>query len=99
MEKSNTYYIVLRWRKRGRKFIFYAFVWEIINKPSCYSCEFASKRRVSDFAIGDFWGIEKVLQEIKNTGGALLLNVNSEKVLKYLRELRIKWTIGSLIII
>ncbi|MBE5805386.1 MAG: (4Fe-4S)-binding protein [Clostridiales bacterium] len=58
---------------------FTAFVREMINRPSCYSCKFASKRRITDFTIGDFWGYEKIMPEIDETNGISLLNVNSNK--------------------
>ena len=34
---------------------FNAFVEEMINRQSCYYCQFASKRRISDITIADFW--------------------------------------------
>ena len=58
---------------------FNAFVNEMINRPSCYNCQFASKRRITDFTIGDFWGIEKVAPEIDTTNGVSLININSVK--------------------
>lgn len=61
--------------------IFYeAFVSELFNRPSCHECKFASFKRVTDFTIGDLWGIEKIFPEYKdnNTGISLLL-VNSSK--------------------
>ena len=55
------------------------FVAELINRPSCTTCVFASKNRISDFTIGDFWGIEKVKPNLDFTKGVSLLMVNSEK--------------------
>lgn len=69
---------------------FKAFVYEMINRPSCYDCQFASKMRISDFTIGDFWGVEKVFQDIETEGGVSLLNVNSEKGLKIFDEIKDK---------
>lgn len=71
---------------------FTAFVNEMINRPSCYSCQFASKRRISDFTIGDFWGIEKVLPDIDISKGVSLLNVNSDKGFKIFDEIKEKMT-------
>lgn len=71
---------------------FKAFVSEMINRPSCYNCQFASKRRISDFTIGDFWGIEKVNPNIKTENGVSLLNINSEKGNKIFEELKEKMT-------
>lgn len=59
---------------------FKAFVNELLGRPSCHDCQFATSKRVTDFSIADFWGIEKVLPEIKNDDtGISLLTVNSEK--------------------
>ena len=51
----------------------------MINRPSCYFCKFATKRRISDFTIGDFWGIEKVDSNVNIENGVSLLTVNSNK--------------------
>ena len=58
---------------------FNAFVKEMINRPSCYSCVFASKSRITDFTIADFWGIEKVKPNLDSIKGVSLLTVNTEK--------------------
>ena len=63
---------------------FNAFVKEMINRQSCYSCMFASKSRITDFTIADFWGIEKVKPDLDYTKGVSLLTVNSEKGKKLL---------------
>lgn len=58
------------------------FVRELFNRPSCHNCHFCSSNRLSDFTIGDFWGIEKVDKSIKddNTGISLLcVNTTSAK--------------------
>lgn len=76
--------------KEEEKSYFIAFVWEMINRQSCYSCQFASKRRISDFTIGDFWGIEKIMPNIDTTDGVSILNVNSEKAYKVFDEIKDK---------
>lgn len=60
---------------------FKAFTAELINRPSCYSCQFASYNRQSDITIGDFWGINKVLDnsEIDDDKGVSILLINTEK--------------------
>lgn len=32
----------------------------VICRPSCYKCVFKNKPFISDFTLGDFWGIEKI---------------------------------------
>lgn len=71
---------------------FKAFVSEMINRPSCYLCQFASKRRVTDFTIGDFWGIEKIDSNINTNDGVSLLTVNSEKGSRIFEEIKKKMT-------
>lgn len=63
---------------------FKAFVNEMVNRPSCYSCAFASKSRITDFTIADFWGIEKVKPNLDSTKGVSLLTVNTKKGKKLL---------------
>lgn len=66
--------------KEEEKTFFSAFVKELINRPSCHSCVFASSNRVTDFSIGDFWGIEKVMPEVEDKDiGISLFMVNSKK--------------------
>lgn len=67
-----------------------AFVRELINRPSCSSCVFASKNRVTDITIGDFWGIEKVDNAIDESNGVSLILVNSEKAKKIIKEINKK---------
>ncbi len=69
---------------------FKAFVLEMINRPSCYSCEFANKRRITDFTIGDFWGIEKIDSNVNTERGVSLLTVNSNNGKKIFKELQDK---------
>jgi len=67
---------------------FRSFVLEMINRPSCNSCVFASKRRISDFTIGDFWGIENILPNYDDSNGVSLLTVNSIQGEMILNEIK-----------
>lgn len=64
-----------------------AFIKEIINRPSCYSCPFASESRVSDITIGDFWGVEKVEPELDESLGISIFLVNSQKAENALKQI------------
>lgn len=55
-------------------------------KDRCYSCRFATKERVGDFTIGDYWGIEKVHPEFYSNEGVSLLMLNSEKSERFFDE-------------
>lgn len=48
-------------------------------RDSCFSCGFASKERISDITMGDFWGIDKAEPEIDDDIGISLAIVNTEK--------------------
>ena len=69
---------------------FKIFISEIINRPSCYFCKFASMRRITDFTIGDLWGIEKIDPSVDETNGVSLLTVNSEKGSKIFDKIKDK---------
>ena len=66
-----------------------AFVYELINRPSCYDCRFCTTSRYSDFSIGDLWGIDKIDATIKDDDtGISLLNVNTPKGFEILDEIK-----------
>ena len=45
----------------------------------CYSCSFATKGRLGDFTLGDYWGIEQQHPEFPSEKGASLVFLNSER--------------------
>lgn len=51
----------------------------IAHMPMCNKCPYASKDRVSDITIGDFWGIEKIDSKNTNGTGTSLVIVNTLK--------------------
>ncbi len=66
--------------KMEEKSFYNAFVGELFDRPSCHDCKFSTTNRVTDFTIGDFWGIDKVMPEvIDDNTGISLLTVNSQK--------------------
>ena len=75
IEKENTYFL--------------AFVNELLGRPSCHSCQFSSTNRISDFTIGDFWGVEKVIPDIVDDDtGISLITVNTEKGMKIFEKIK-----------
>lgn len=48
-------------------------------RECCYKCKYANRKRISDFTIADFWGIEKVHPEFKDEKGISMIIVNTEK--------------------
>lgn len=53
---------------------------------SCYNCKFKGENRSADLTIGDFWGVEKVLQHNYSDDGTSLVIVRKQlsKILKIL---------------
>lgn len=56
------------------------FVNELFNRPSCHNCQFCSANRLSDFTIGDAWGINEFDPSIKDYDtGISLFCINTQK--------------------
>ena len=55
------------------------FLKDYILRDSCYRCNYASTKRVSDITIGDFWGIEKTIKNFDDKKGVSLVLINTEK--------------------
>lgn len=51
----------------------------LISRDSCYSCQYTSFERCSDWTIGDFWGIEKCNKEFDEDTGVSLVLIHSQK--------------------
>lgn len=59
----------------------------ILHRESCFKCPFTSVNRVTDFTMGDFWGIEKVDYGWLDEKGVSLVIVHSVKALEIWKEL------------
>jgi coenzyme F420-reducing hydrogenase beta subunit len=51
----------------------------LFYRPSCATCHFTCKERISDFTIADAWGIEKIKPEYRPIEGVSLILFNTEK--------------------
>ena len=58
-----------------------------IYRKSCYSCKYANRKRVGDFSLGDYWGVEKLHLPLNTFNGCSLLVVNSDKATKFLSKI------------
>ena len=56
-----------------------AFVGNYCLRESCYDCSFKSTQRVSDFTLGDYWGIWNQNPKMDDNRGTSLLLVHSNK--------------------
>lgn len=54
---------------------------KLFYRDSCYECKFAKSDRCSDITLGDFWGIENEISELKKQRlyGLSMILLNSEK--------------------
>lgn len=64
------------------------FLENICLRPSCYSCKFKRLNRISDFTIGDAWGIEKYMPEMDDDRGTSVILVHTKKGDKLLNEVQ-----------
>lgn len=55
------------------------FVGDYISRPSCENCKFKGYNRVSDFTLGDFWGIWDIDPDMDDNKGTSVVLVHSEK--------------------
>lgn len=63
--------------------IFYS---NLTLRDSCYACEFAKMERVSDFSIGDAWGVEKYNPEFYDSKGVSIVLLHTKKAEKLFEE-------------
>jgi len=60
--------------------IFNILYWNnFITRPSCEECKYASKKRVGDITLGDFWGVEKHYPSFRDYKGVSMVLINSNK--------------------
>lgn len=56
-----------------------SFLNQMTYRECCYKCNFATRERVSDLTLGDFWGVEKFYPEFTSEYGVSVLLVNTKK--------------------
>lgn len=52
---------------------------KVIISKGCFKCPYSNLNRVSDITIGDFWGIDDVIEGYKKKKGVSLVLVNTDK--------------------
>lgn len=56
----------------------YLFMNNYLSRDSCYSCQYATRNRISDITLGDFWGINQIDSSFDNDKGVSAVIINSE---------------------
>jgi len=81
-------------RVGGLESYLYGYYNEYYNRESCYMCKFSSSHRPGDITLSDFWGIEKLLQELKRKRkyGLSMVMCNSTKGKDLLSSIKHKIT-------
>lgn len=65
---------------------FKAFISGDLMRMNCYTCPFATKDRVSDITLADYWGVRRLHPEFPEIHkGVSLVIVNSEKGVKFFK--------------
>lgn len=84
------YYYYYREGKRHEVFAeasndpyYHAFLHGLTYRRGCYGCAFARPERVSDFTIGDYWGIETAHPSFYDSKGISLVLLNTAKAEAY----------------
>lgn len=73
--------------KSGESLYMKLFVGGYINRASCENCQFKGYSRVSDFTLGDFWGIWDIAPEMDDNKGTTVLLVHSHKGARLLKRI------------
>jgi coenzyme F420-reducing hydrogenase beta subunit len=55
-------------------------------RECCYQCKYAKKERISDFTLGDYWGIQKEHPSFYSTKGVSLMMNNTTKAQKWFNK-------------
>ena len=58
-----------------------------IYRKCCYSCKYANTKRVGDFSLGDYWGVEALNLPLQTENGCSLLLVNNDRAKKLLETI------------
>lgn len=67
---------------------FSAFMENLIFRECCYSCKYATDKRIGDFTLGDFWGLSEDSRLAKYKGRKSLVLLNTEKAKNFFNRIR-----------
>jgi len=55
-------------------------------RECCYTCKYATQKRVGDITLGDFWGVKKFHPEFYDQRGISIVLINSDKGERFFRD-------------
>ena len=65
-------------------------------RPSCGSCRFTTKQRISDFTFADAWNYDKVDPSYDPLSGVSLILVNTDKASLYFEDVKVELNVKSI---
>lgn len=66
-----------------------------LNRDSCYNCKYTTKRRIGDFTVGDFWGIEKYYPTYNDKKGTSVVTLNNDKAIQIYNRIKDKFILKA----
>lgn len=79
--------------RRDNEPFFSLYLAKNIIRVSCFECAFASKQRITDITLGDFWGI--VDKSIDDDIGISFIEVNTDKGAEILEKSQISYLLNE----
>lgn len=70
------------------KFYTELYYMKTITRPSCTVCKFTNTKRPSDITLGDFWGVDKVVENFDDNKGVSTVMLNTEKGIVLFDEIK-----------
>lgn len=68
--------------------LYRGFISSLFKREGCYNCKYVDSKRVSDFTLADFWGIQEFDDTLTDKNGCSLLLVNTEKAANIAKKLK-----------
>lgn len=67
---------------------YHFFMRDSVSRMTCYSCKYATHKRVGDFTMGDYWNIPDIVPEIDYEKGVSVALINTPKAEKILDDVK-----------
>lgn len=67
---------------------YYSFYLRLIDRISCFHCQYGSDERVSDLTMGDYWGVSQYHSDMNVRDGISALLINTEKGGEFFNRIR-----------